>query len=784
MPLADLVPGQNPAAFGVQQTAFSYDVLGRYTCTSWDEVAAAQASGGYPFDAIVIGAGMFGGYLAEKLYRAGGADALRILVLDAGALLFATHVQNLPQRLGGPIGGASLRKRDDGTQNVIWGMPWISNQGFPGLAYCIGGRSLFWGGWSPRLTKDDLARWPSELKSYLTGTTGNDGAYRQTEVEIGVQPSTDFIVKASLYRALFNRIEGVVSPTATLTGVTEAPLAVQGSAPGSGLFSFDKFSSVPFLLDAIRDDVANDFGRGDIGRRLFVVPRAEVRQLNVQNRRVTRIDVTVNGIPQSLSVDPRCAVVLANGTIEATRLALGGLGVGSTMFGAPRAGNLMAHLRSNIVVRIKRAALGLATPAPDLETTALLVRGQVGGRQFHIQLTSSAAVGADSEKNMWSMVPDIDLQASMVKNQDPNWVSVTLRSIGEMEDHRALEPDAKASWVDLSGENDQFGARRAYVQLVPTANDLALWTAMDRAAFDLALKIAGDPKSLEYWNKATNAWQTDPPKPDASGGGFWRDGLGTTHHEAGPLYMGGPGAGVTDLEGRFQNCANAYVAGPALFPTLGSANPSLTALSLARRTVGAIMRGATSAPDPAFTPLSLDPADWQMVRLAGTAASMRHYGALLETNDAYGLYWYRKEAFADFVLKLEWRVARLDDNSGVYIRVPEPTVPNALQAADQQGHEIQIDEQGWDSATQTAGHPLKRTGALYDLQAPTAFPSASIGSWNEYVIEASGPTIKVTLNQQLVNTFVSDRRRSGYIALQAHHFTSRVQFRNLQVKRL
>jgi len=72
-------------------------------------------------------------------------------MLDAGAFLLQSHIQNLPQQLGGKVGGPNyLRTRDDatGAQNVIWGMPWISNEAFPGLAYCIGGRSLFWGGWS------------------------------------------------------------------------------------------------------------------------------------------------------------------------------------------------------------------------------------------------------------------------------------------------------------------------------------------------------------------------------------------------------------------------------------------------------------------------------------------------------------------------------------------------------------------------------------------------------------------------------------------------------------
>src|SRR5260370_36458870 len=115
---------------------------------------------------------MFGGYCAEKLYRLGGGAELRFLRLDAGAFLLQSHIQNLPQQLGGKVGGPNyLRTRDDatGAQNVVWGMPWISNEGFPGLAYCIGGRSLFWGGWSPPLTGADLANWPNDVSTYLKG---------------------------------------------------------------------------------------------------------------------------------------------------------------------------------------------------------------------------------------------------------------------------------------------------------------------------------------------------------------------------------------------------------------------------------------------------------------------------------------------------------------------------------------------------------------------------------------------------------------------------------------
>jgi hypothetical protein len=74
-------------------------------------------------------------------------------------------------------------------------------------------------------------------------------------------------------------------------------------------------------------------------------------------------------------------------------------------------------------------------------------------------------------------------------------------------------------------------------------------------------------------------------------------------------------------------------------------------------------------------------------------------------------------------LSLDWRISRREENSGVYIRIPAPTVANALQAADAQGHEIQIDQRGFDSVTNTEGHPLKVTGAIYDLQAPFGLDS-------------------------------------------------------------
>src|SRR5262245_4440272 len=782
MSLQELIPGSNLARDDVQQTAFGYDVLGRYICNNWQELLAAQGPGAYPFDVVVIGAGMYGAYCAEKLYRAGASSALRILVLDAGAFLLPSHIQNLPQQLGGNVGGPkSLRTRDDatGTQNVVWGTPWISNEAFPGLAYCIGGRSLFWGGWSPPLTTEDLANWPGDLNTYLTSAAG----YKHTATEIGTATTTDFITKTALFNALQSGIQSVL-PLDGITEVSEAPLAVEGAPPRSGLFAFDKFSSAPFIMDALRQDASVNSGYGDLSRRIFLVPRTQVHRLNVTGNAVTSIDMSVDGVRQTLTVPAGTAVILANGTVEATRLALESLGVGSLQFGSPRVGNLMAHLRSNITVRIKRSSFGLAAPV-DLETVALLVRGSALGRRFHHQITAAAVMGPNPEKNMWSMVPDIDVIDRLLANQDPNWIAITLRGIGEMEDQRtAGNIDPAMSWIDLSPETDQWGMRRAYVNLVATQNDRKLWAAMDKSAFDLALKLAKSPATIEYWNAPAGQWQSAQPQPDSAGRGFWQDFLGTTHHEAGTLFMGAVGASITDSNGKFHGKANAYVAGPAAFPTLGSANPSLTALSLSRRTAQAVVSAAIPGPTAGFTPLSLAPADWQMIKVPNSPATIIHYGNVMETQGWYGLYWYLKEQFANFVLSLDWRISRREENSGVYIRIPAPTVANALQEADSKGHEIQIDQRGYDSVTNTEGHPLKVTGAIYDLQAPSVSTAVRIGAWNNYTIEANGARIRVTLNGQLVNDYQSSRQQSGYIALQAHDFLSRTQFRNIQVKKL
>jgi len=274
--LPRLLPTTDPAdRVEVQETAFSIDVPARYVCSTWDE---ATNNGGVPFDVVVIGAGMFGAYCAEKIFR---NSNLRVLVLDAGSFLVSEHVQNLA-RIGLNVAGAirvPSNADDPGTRERVWGVPWRSQVAFPGLAYCIGGRSLYWGGWSPRLTPADLSEhWPPELATFLQSANRKNDEYERTEKEIGVFDTTDYI-SGPLYKELKRRFLATkhagLPNGLTVDAIEEAPLAVQGAAPASGLFSFDKYSSAPILADAIREAAAGP----DWNRRLFLVPRAHVVRL-------------------------------------------------------------------------------------------------------------------------------------------------------------------------------------------------------------------------------------------------------------------------------------------------------------------------------------------------------------------------------------------------------------------------------------------------------------------------------------------------------------------------
>ena len=281
---------------------------------------------------------------------------------------------------------------------------------------------------------------------------------------------------------------------------------------------------------------------------------------------------------------------------------------------------------------------------------------------------------------------------------------------------------------------------------------------------------------------------------------------------------------VTDSNCRFHQVTNAYVAGPALFPTIGSPNPMLTGVALVRRLGDHLLpEPPLATPEPGFTYLfdgsNVQFANWQM---AGGGSFSRFGRILLAQQDArgIGLLFYKAQRFENFILRVDFLLphprGNNNDNSGVFVRFRDPRLPdpapdpvdppnNAAFVAVHTGFEIQIDEEarGDKRFGEPDGSFFSRTGAIYKIKTPGTGPgqqdyknnqNLAAERWQRFEIEVNNQDYIVRLNGQEATRFrraSSDTRRgnppsvdadSGFIGLQTH--TGNVAFANVRLKSL
>lgn len=842
MPLTQLEDNGAPFPNGdpdVQRTSFSLDVLGRFVCNTFEEATTNP-----DFDVVVIGSGMYGGYCAAKIFRESavpGRTPLRILVLEAGPFLVHEHGQNIGDLgLSNPFRPVTDTFSEDAqrTRDLVWGIGWRGNTGFPGTAYCVGGKSLYWGGWCPRLRAEDLGQWPRELADYLTSPSrfganlpnrfpapANTDVYGLVEFEIGVRPADDFV---------FDPIEGPNDPpgsiglnealgarlTAALTDLRAAgptflpaapeppPIAVQTQSFVSGVFSPDKFSSLTLLTSALR----SARGTPDAQSRLFLVPNAHVSKLVVPDTEkdgaTTRapcasgVEVFVNGTRRLLPIKPACTVVLAMGCLESTRLALECFPTEPGNRDKERMGrNLMAHLRFDFSFQVDRRAFAewvLAntgrTLRDQLQTASFHVQGNTPNGRFHFQVYGTGDNSNNPEGLLYRMIPDADLARRLAAMQNPNAINLIFRACGEMVANRADRVGAPGtSWVDLAGSADRdqtFDHARAFVNYADQS-DAPIWTDMRDAAIALS--------------RAMGALGPAPAED--------RHEVGSTWHDSGTLFIGeDPGSSVTDTLGHFHHIANVACVDQALFPTVGSANPVLTGLCLARRVAETIVDRAVSEPALSAEEAAAERAQgfeflldstnaplWKPnnLRLNANRPFLIENGTVLEVHGDAGLgaLFYDDPRFENFELRLQWKAFRgnngaFDANSGVFLRAPRPPLELTDANFYDQSLEVQIDDTGYDFARRRFGSPLHRTGAVYTRhparRAAQKLPSAegTDGFWNDYRITANGTRIAVTLNGHLVSegAIPAAGPSQRYLGFQYH--TGKIQFRHVRIHQL
>lgn len=119
------------------------------------------------------------------------------------------------------------------------------------------------------------------------------------------------------------------------------------------------------------------------------------------------------------------------------------------------------------------------------------------------------------------------------------------------------------SRVTLGGTLDRFGQRKVQLDWRLTRQDVAS-ALRTQDVIGGALERAG-------WGRFHREFKGDGPPPETHGGYHH---MGTTRMHVDPRQ------GVVDSNCRIHGTANAYVAGPSVFPTGGYANPVLTVVAL------------------------------------------------------------------------------------------------------------------------------------------------------------------------------------------------------------
>ena len=770
---------------------FSQNILARYFCNTLDE--AQQSSDAKPFDVVVIGSGMYGAFIATELYRLskkqlGFNNRLRILILEAGPYLLYEHIQNLPTNTGGIFKAVNKSPYACNVRRAQKEEQYFSN--VTEHSYCVGGKSLTWGKWSPKLIPQDLdsEAWPEEVKKHL------NNRYQDVEEEIGAKKTTDLIY-GKLFDDLLVLLEEKLPPHNNLQ-LSAAPVAVSVDSPASGLYSPDAYSSLGGLLAAIRLEASLDIPL-DL-KSIFLVPNTLAYHLETKNGRVVQINVIEDPdgtkTKNSFKLSPQCDVILAGTAIESTRLALNSFPRSQKPSEKLIGRNLMGHLFSAVTVRIKREALHFNMD-DQLQSALFHIQGHSDRFQksFHYQLFCDSDPNFSSQEMLYKMFYDLEQVTETIQLQDPEWVTILALTCSEIKGN-PQHPiySAGTNWMDLSpNQSDEWGDvnyAKPFLQWESSQDDEIFWDDVHAVLFDFLESLVSSGE-IEYYLPVDQTWTSQKPTPAQfdqfqKTSAFW-----DSRHEAGTMWMGDHAEkSVTDIDGKLHHIQNVYCADQAIFPTVGSANPVLTGLTLDLKIAQAIVDRYQDYPEHSdhsnlngFQPLFNGTFEGWKIQNNGEYRILGHEILELRSKGGHGVAWYQLQQFSEFELIVDWRGFDYSMNGGVLVHASDPS-QNAEEVY-RLGYEIQIDESGYDYLQQSHGSPKHKTGAIYNLCSANRGNIKKTPFWNRYKITSHLNQIKVELNGKLVSQLdemLPDKNRSGYICLQFH--TGTIQFKNVFIR--
>jgi regulation of enolase protein 1 (concanavalin A-like superfamily) len=383
-------------------------------------------------------------------------------------------------------------------------------------------------------------------------------------------------------------------------------------------------------------------------------------------------------------------------------------------------GTTLERCRWNQIVREQPAGYRVANGALELDTGA----GEVDG-------TAPNLIGQPVPAGSWEAETKIDLtttlggqQAGLLLYKEPkNWVKVVLVDKGAT---------SQIEFVRVKDGSYQLDAPFK-VDVADTLTNL-----------QLRMRSNGTNASAQYSTDGTT-W-TEVGKP--------RDITDLSAAHLGPLALRGGAA--TPVTAKFD-----YV----------RVHPAPVAACTANGT-----------PETGFERL------WNGIDLAGTTqagpggfnvVSDGAEGCRLVSNGGLGLLWFNARQYDNFVLRTQFKTADDTDNSGIFVRFPNPGTDPGV--AIRQGHEVQIRE-----GVAGDGEDQK-SGSIYNFDREDQRAGKPAGQWNDYEIRYEADKYTITLNGTVVNTYTNtsnQARAAGYIGLQNHGANDEVSFRNVRIQPL
>ena len=471
---------------------------------------------------VIVGGGFAGLEVARRLADHGCLD---VVVLEGGpaAELRHTNVTHDPD--------AAVELWLDPTRDPYHRRPWTSAraphfQGNAGVRARLGGRSLYWYGVTLPMDAWALAGpgWPTAVVHDLTTSwRGGPGLYERQATELGLSWLDGTVAAPGAARQLGGF---TLRPT---------PRAVRPHPDQAGRWS--AYSP----LDHWRDPATG--AATDPAPRVRIFADTRVRRVCQTGGRATGV-IAVDGrttAPHRIAAD---AVVLAAGTVENSRLAIQALTTAGAL-AVPKLGGLADHLVQGFLVRIATAGRLPLRPG-----------------SYYLQFPATRSILFLS---LWRVSRSEAVLDVKINGECPP----------SGESYVACQPQPAYPWptvvyAGLSGEG-----RRVLAAQRTVLDDV--WAAL-AVAFGLAGQLTfgpyDDPPSTNVAVLPRNRDRHPLGVPQT-----WSSPLGAEDHEGGTLPLGS----VLSENHEFRHLPGLYAAGPATFPRIGAANPSLTTMALARR---------------------------------------------------------------------------------------------------------------------------------------------------------------------------------------------------------